>query len=147
MLSVQSYNFKLIPRFLQFSAPYIQSLPEDSDEYRVREIMVKSVTNFAKFGHPTPDESLLGFRWKPVSTAHPTDSTFDLDCLEVNLPPRMIRNPNQDRKDFWRKIIREHTNLLWFCEGVILGNKIIIFSKKFRCIFKLVGTLSYEENC
>ncbi|KAL1398237.1 hypothetical protein pipiens_009125 [Culex pipiens pipiens] len=96
-----------------FSAPFVKKLPKDSDEYRISEIVVKTVTNFAKYGNPTPDESLLGFRWRPVAPIpHGSPDTFDLDCLEVNLPPRMIRNPNQKRKEFWRKLIRENTSLL-----------------------------------
>ncbi|XP_038114649.1 esterase B1 [Culex quinquefasciatus] len=95
-----------------FSAPFVKKLPKDSDEYRVREIVVKAVTNFAKCGNPTPDESLLGFQWRPVAPTAPNTTKFDLDSLEVNLPPRMIRNPNPERKEFWRKMIRENTNLL-----------------------------------
>ncbi|XP_039434926.1 esterase E4-like [Culex pipiens pallens] len=96
-----------------FSAPFVKKLPKDSDEYKISEIVVKTVTNFAKYGNPTPDESLLGFRWRPVAPIlHGSPDTFDLDCLEVNLHPRMIRNPNQKRKEFWRKLIRENTGLL-----------------------------------
>ncbi|XP_001866330.2 esterase E4 [Culex quinquefasciatus] len=98
-----------------FSAPFVKKLPKYSDEYKISEIVVNTVTNFAKFGNPTADKSLLGFRWRPVAPiprGSPDTTTFDLDCLEVNLSPRMIRNPNQKRKEFWRKLIRENTSLL-----------------------------------
>lgn len=78
----------------------------------MREIYITLLTNFAKFNDPTPDESNLGFKWHPVAPVRRDSDSFDFDCLEVNVPSRMVRNPNEERNDFWRNLLKVNTELL-----------------------------------
>ncbi|XP_055612209.1 venom carboxylesterase-6-like [Uranotaenia lowii] len=98
--------------FYMFSPSLLPNLPKERDEYRVREIFISLWTNFAKFGDPTPDERLLGFRWTPVPPIDKESKSFDSDCLEIRPKPRIIRNPFQERKEFWRELIRKYTDYI-----------------------------------
>lgn len=95
-----------------FNAAFLPKLPANSEEQQVRQQVVRLWTNFAKYGNPTPDGDNLGFRWKPVKKVHPSSASFDLDCLDITSVPRMIQNPFQERKEFWRGMIKKYTNYL-----------------------------------
>ncbi|XP_058827949.1 uncharacterized protein LOC131687875 [Topomyia yanbarensis] len=95
-----------------FSPPFLPALPADSDEVRVREILVELWTNFAKHNDPTPETSRLSFKWLPVTKTDPKMTSFDLDCLEINVRPRMVRNPFPERIEFWRNLMKRYTNLI-----------------------------------
>lgn len=95
--------------FYIFSPPYLPNLPDDSEEYRVRQTFVKLWTNFAKWGVPTPKEgSGVPFRWDPVAKLSANSTEFDLDCLEINPNPRMVRNPNPERIKLWRGLLNRY---------------------------------------
>ncbi|XP_055624036.1 acetylcholinesterase-like [Toxorhynchites rutilus septentrionalis] len=98
--------------FYLFSPSFLPTLPTDSNECKVRDVFVKVITNFAKFGDPTPGGSMLGFAWEPIQPFDRSSEHFNLRCLEITQSPRMLQNPNQDRMEFWRKVITKHTNLL-----------------------------------
>uniref|UniRef100_A0A8D8CQM8 Carboxylic ester hydrolase n=1 Tax=Culex pipiens TaxID=7175 RepID=A0A8D8CQM8_CULPI len=95
--------------FYMFSPTYLPNLPEDSEECRVRQTFVKLWTNFAKWGEPTPNEgSGVPFRWDPVAKISADSTEFDLDCLEIDVNTRMIRNPYPERITLWRDLLRRY---------------------------------------
>lgn len=95
--------------FYMFSPSYLPKLPDDSEECRVRQTFVKLWTNFAKWGVPTPKEgSGVPFRWDPVAKIGANSTEFDLDCLEIDVNPRMIRNPNPERIKLWRGLLNRY---------------------------------------
>ncbi|XP_058828225.1 uncharacterized protein LOC131688090 [Topomyia yanbarensis] len=95
-------------QFLFRMAP-IEVAP-DSDEARVRYYMCRMWTNFAKHGNPTPiDDSTLPFRWNPVVNVKPNSKEeFQLDCLDITAEPKMIKNPDKPRIDFWRGVYKRY---------------------------------------
>ncbi|XP_055537568.1 juvenile hormone esterase-like [Wyeomyia smithii] len=95
-----------------FSPSFLPDLPEESDEVQVRNTLVKLWTNFAKYNNPTPDAGGLSFKWTPVTKIDLEATAFNLNCLEINVKPKMIRNPYADRKEFWRSLMRKFTNLI-----------------------------------
>lgn len=80
----------------------------DSPEARVRYYMCRLWTNFAKYGNPTPaDDATLPFRWEPVAHIDPkSKDEFQLNCLNIDAEPKMVRNPDKARIDFWRGVYR-----------------------------------------
>ncbi|XP_021699617.1 acetylcholinesterase [Aedes aegypti] len=95
-----------------FNAAFLPRLPRASEEQKVREQFIRLWTNFAKYGDPTPDGDDLRFKWKPVKKVVRTSPDFDLDCLDITSELRMIQNPFQERKEFWRNMIKKYTNYL-----------------------------------
>lgn len=81
----------------------------DTEASRVRQLMCRLWTNFAKHGHPTPanDES-LPFRWQPVDKIAPSaaSESFRLQCLDIAAEPKMITDPAKERIDFWRTVYK-----------------------------------------
>ncbi|XP_062541501.1 neuroligin-4, X-linked-like [Armigeres subalbatus] len=98
--------------FYLFNSAFLPRLSKNSEEAKVREILTKLWTNFAKYGDPTPTNGSLTVKWDPVKKIDPSSKTFDLDCLEITSEPKMIRNPSQERKEFWRGLIQKYTNYL-----------------------------------
>ncbi|XP_065091097.1 esterase B1-like isoform X1 [Ochlerotatus camptorhynchus] len=95
--------------FYIFSPPYLPKLPEESEECFIRRTFVKMWTNFAKHGEPTPDhDTRLNIKWKPVEKINNGSSPFKLDCLEIDVNPRMIEDPYPERMQFWRRLLRTH---------------------------------------
>lgn len=79
-------------------------IKEDSREAKMRRIMCKMWTNFAKFNDPTPDGSLQ-FKWKPIEKIDSNNlNEINYDYLVINDDMRMVRNLNKQRTDFWRRI-------------------------------------------
>lgn len=79
-------------------------LTEDSREFKMRKLMCKLWTNFAKFHDPTPDhDNPLDFNWTPVQA-----TSGDYDYLVINDKMRMVRNLNKERMDFWRGVYRKY---------------------------------------
>lgn len=84
-------------------------LAEDSRENKMRKIMCKLWTNFAKYHDPTPDhENPLEFKWTPVESATDDKKKVDYDYLVINDDLKMVRGLNKDRMDFWRRIYRKY---------------------------------------
>ncbi|XP_055537565.1 acetylcholinesterase-like [Wyeomyia smithii] len=98
--------------YYMFSSSFLPNVSKDSREYRVREIFIKLVTNFAIHGNPTPDEKALGFKWTPVRPLERYSDSFDLESLQFTECPKMILNIYQKRKEFWRDLARRQTSLL-----------------------------------
>ncbi|XP_055537567.1 acetylcholinesterase-like [Wyeomyia smithii] len=96
--------------FYLFHAGLLPQLPESSDECRIRNLMVRMWTNFAKYGDPTPDkdDGLITFRWEPVRIAAKTEDKFVLNCLEIDRLPKMIENPAGERIELWRNYLRTY---------------------------------------
>lgn len=93
-------------QFLMRMAPV--DIEADSPEARVRYYMCRMWTNFAKYGNPTPvEDSTLPFRWDPVAKIDPdSKEEFQLNCLDIDAEPKMIKNPDKHRIDFWRGIYK-----------------------------------------
>ncbi|XP_062534697.1 esterase B1-like [Armigeres subalbatus] len=95
--------------FYMFSPLYLSKLPEESAECCIRSTFVKLWTNFAKYGEPSPDhDEDLRFKWKPVSKTTNRSAEFRLECLEINIIPKMIEDPYPERMKFWRNLINTH---------------------------------------
>lgn len=75
----------------------------NSDEAKVRSMMSKLWTNFAKYGNPTPDTN-LGFIWEPVDYVEVETSSVPLKCLDINKTCKMVLNPDRERIEFWKSI-------------------------------------------
>ncbi|KAL1401614.1 hypothetical protein pipiens_006469 [Culex pipiens pipiens] len=73
-----------------------------ADEYRA--ITVQLWTNFAKFGHPTPEPSEVGFEWQPLEPIDCDQEEFVLKALHLTDPIRMIEQPFEKRIQFWKKL-------------------------------------------
>uniref|UniRef100_A0A182SFL0 COesterase domain-containing protein n=1 Tax=Anopheles maculatus TaxID=74869 RepID=A0A182SFL0_9DIPT len=83
----------------------------DSEAGRVRQLMCRMWTNFAKYGHPTPvaDRNNLPCQWEPVDKVSPgTDGSvpFRLKCLDIGAETKMIMDPAKERIDYWRSVYK-----------------------------------------
>uniref|UniRef100_A0A8D8MGT3 carboxylesterase n=1 Tax=Culex pipiens TaxID=7175 RepID=A0A8D8MGT3_CULPI len=94
--------------FYLFNSKMLPNLRIDSEEYRIRSIMIRMWTNFAKYGDPTPeldaDDDLLSVKWKPMGVFESAE--FNVDCLEIDVNPKMIRNPCANRIQLWRRYLQ-----------------------------------------
>uniref|UniRef100_A0A182QBC1 Carboxylesterase type B domain-containing protein n=1 Tax=Anopheles farauti TaxID=69004 RepID=A0A182QBC1_9DIPT len=82
---------------------------QDTEAGRVRQLMCRLWTNFAKYGHPTPPQDRsLPCHWEPVDkvSASTAKAPFQLKCLDISAEPKMIMNPAKERIDFWRDVYR-----------------------------------------
>ncbi|CAG4979003.1 unnamed protein product [Colias eurytheme] len=83
--------------------PFTNDLPEvkvDSKTYKMIEQVTKLWTNFAKYGNPTPDDS-LGAQWLPYTS----EQKHYLDIGE-KLTPRVA--PDEEQMQFWEHLYREY---------------------------------------
>ena len=86
-------------------------IEEDSREWKMRKTMCKMWANFAKFHDPTPEHNNpLPFKWSPVENVNHNATGINLDFLVISDDMKMIRNLNQDRTDFWRRVYRKWGN-------------------------------------
>ncbi|XP_038219764.1 esterase FE4-like [Zerene cesonia] len=79
------------------------SLPEvdmNSNTYKMIEQVTKLWTNFAKYGNPTPDDS-LGARWLPYTA----EQKHYLDIGEELIPGT---SPDEEQIKFWEEMYREY---------------------------------------
>uniref|UniRef100_A0AAG5D1N2 Carboxylic ester hydrolase n=1 Tax=Anopheles atroparvus TaxID=41427 RepID=A0AAG5D1N2_ANOAO len=92
-----------------FKASFLPTLPPNSDECRVRDVLVALWTSFAKHGHPSQGSSaVVPVKWDPVQKVARDAADFNLDCLEINTVPRMVRNPGAGRIQFWRNLLNQY---------------------------------------
>ncbi|XP_037805074.1 venom carboxylesterase-6-like [Penaeus monodon] len=91
-------------QYLFYNSTNFQPLQRDGD-LLVSRIMATLWSNFAKTGHPTPDQS-LGFRWTPASDSN-------LRHLAINTNPKMINNPFILKREFWRNLPIKNNKLLY----------------------------------
>ncbi|XP_049298366.1 uncharacterized protein LOC125771618 [Anopheles funestus] len=93
-----------------FNPAFLPKLPPNSAECRVRDIFIALWTSFAKHGDPTREvpSNLVPVRWEPVSKIARDSDDFQLDCLEINTVPRMVRNPGAGRIKFWRDLLKKY---------------------------------------
>ena len=69
--------------------------------------MCKLWTNFAKYQNPTPEfNNPLDITWKPVEHCSNNSKTVNLDYLVIDCEPKMEKNVNGSRMDFWRNIYK-----------------------------------------
>ncbi|XP_013190276.2 carboxylic ester hydrolase [Amyelois transitella] len=70
--------------------------------------MIKMWTNFAKYGHPTPEEDpLLQVTWSPV------ENNERLNYINIGYDLTVGRNPFYDRMKFWDEIHDKNDILKW----------------------------------
>ena len=76
----------------------------------MRDIFIALWTSFAKHGDPTREvpANLVPVRWEPVSKVARDSADFNLDCLEINTVPRMVRNPGAGRMQLWRGLLKKY---------------------------------------
>ncbi|XP_027223730.2 venom carboxylesterase-6 [Penaeus vannamei] len=91
-------------QYLFYNTTDFQPLQRDADVF-VSRIMATLWANFAKTGHPTPDQS-LGFRWSPASES-------DLRHLAINTTPKMIKSPFILKREFWKNLPIKNNKLLY----------------------------------
>ncbi|XP_050076140.1 uncharacterized protein LOC126563537 [Anopheles maculipalpis] len=93
-----------------FNPCFLPKLPPNSDECRVRDIFIALWTSFAKHGDPTASvpTDLIPVRWEPVAKIARDSDDFQLDCLEINTVPRMVRNPGAGRIQLWRGLLKKY---------------------------------------
>jgi acetylcholinesterase len=81
-------------------------LDENSRERKMRKLMCQLWTNFAKHGDPTPDhDNPLPFKWNFIEP----ESEFDF--LVLNDDPKIVKNLNKERLDFWKKVYEKHNKI------------------------------------
>lgn len=75
---------------------------------KLRNVMCRLWTNFAKCGDPTPpSDSELGFSWKPTVAAERDD--FVMDALDLSAESiRMVEGPFRERIQFWRNLFAKY---------------------------------------
>ncbi|XP_053664049.1 uncharacterized protein LOC128713213 [Anopheles marshallii] len=95
-----------------FNPGFLPKLPPSSPECRVRDIFIALWTSFAKHGDPNRDvpSSLVPVRWEPVPKIARDSDDFQLDCLEINTIPRMVRNPGAGRIQLWRGLLKKRVS-------------------------------------
>ncbi|XP_052860074.1 esterase B1-like [Anopheles cruzii] len=93
-----------------FNSSFLPTLPPDSDEHRMRRIMIALWTSFAKHGDPSVAASveLVPEKWLPVKKIARDATDFELDCFELSMAPRMVRNPGDGRIQLWRRLLRQY---------------------------------------
>ncbi|XP_052895909.1 uncharacterized protein LOC128303096 [Anopheles moucheti] len=93
-----------------FNPMFLPNFTPSSDECRVRDNFVALWTSFAKHGDPSVDSrDVVDVQWHPVGKI-PRDGSknFQLDCLEINVQPKMLIDPCRERAYFWRKLLETH---------------------------------------
>lgn len=77
-------------------------LEENSREDRMRRVMCKLWTNFAKYQNPTPDhDNPLSFKWRPIED-------LNSDYLVLNDECNLVKGLNKERREFWIEIYRKY---------------------------------------
>ncbi|CRK95778.1 CLUMA_CG009235, isoform A [Clunio marinus] len=72
---------------------------------RMRKNLCKLWSNFAKYGDPTPDhDNPLPIKWDHVKPLIKDELKVDLDYLMINDEFKMVKNINNHRMEFWRRI-------------------------------------------
>ncbi|XP_058121660.1 carboxylic ester hydrolase-like [Anopheles ziemanni] len=93
--------------YMFHSALNCGALPEDADENRVRQWIVKLWTNFARHGNPTPAARDVELpTWEPVAVGQ--RERFRLDCLQIDRTLRMTSDPFGRRCAFWRDLFHAY---------------------------------------
>ncbi|XP_076043971.1 esterase E4-like [Oratosquilla oratoria] len=75
------------------------------EDRKLRDNMVKTWVNFAKYGNPTPDDS-LGFTWKPA-----TNSSLRHLMLQTN--PVMMDDQGIEEREFWTSLPLKENFILY----------------------------------
>lgn len=74
---------------------------EQPDDIEVRNVIVNTWANFAKFGNPTPDNS-LGFEWRAAELSN-------MEYLAIKPSPNMENFSRESEQHFWT-----HLPMRWF---------------------------------
>lgn len=83
-------------------------IDSESREANMRRLMCRLWANFAKYGNPSPNkyenDTLLNFKW--ISNEPQDILEGNCEVLALNDQPKMIRNLNKHRMDFFREKFR-----------------------------------------
>lgn len=85
--------------------------PKDSREYKLRQMMCKLWTNFAKYGEPTPnhEQSTVKCKWSAAKKFDREAEKVEIDYLRIdNDGVTMHKDLYQKRMEFWRGIYEKH---------------------------------------
>lgn len=87
--------------FCDFSYKMLDNAyPEDSQEWKYREMMCKMWTNFAKYSDPTPDHDNSLVKWNPIENGQ---ENSPINYLKItNDGNIMNQDVYKDRMNFWR---------------------------------------------
>lgn len=86
----------------------LPKLSRDCDEVKVRNNLVRLWTNFAKYGHPTPANSIPVAWPVAVESRVPQSNDFSLNYLEIDSELQVKQNPGKQSHDFWRTLISKY---------------------------------------
>ncbi|XP_026319308.1 carboxylesterase 1F-like [Hyposmocoma kahamanoa] len=84
------FNMKILPI----------KVDQNSETYKLINNVVKLWTNFAKFGNPTPDDS-LGVHWSPYSTS-------EEQYLDIGNELIFSSSPDEEQVEFWQMLFKEY---------------------------------------
>ncbi|XP_050563389.1 esterase FE4 isoform X2 [Spodoptera frugiperda] len=79
---------------------FTQKVDKTSDTFKLIDRVTKLWTNFAKYGNPTPDDS-LGVKWLPYTLA----AQDYMDIGDKLIPGN---SPDQEELDFWESIFQQY---------------------------------------
>ncbi|KAJ2951269.1 hypothetical protein O0L34_g5670 [Tuta absoluta] len=77
-----------------------QSVAKDSREFQLIDKVTKLWTNFAKYGNPTPDNS-LGVKWEPFTLQHQ-------HYLDIGEDLVLKTKPDDEDIQFWEELYRQY---------------------------------------
>ncbi|XP_026318747.1 cholinesterase 1-like [Hyposmocoma kahamanoa] len=92
------FNMKMLPI----------KVDQNSKTYKLINNVVKLWTNFAKFGDPTPDDS-LGARWPPYTTS-------EEQYLDIGNELVVSSSPDKEQVEYWEKLFEEYCPYYSFYE-------------------------------
>jgi carboxylesterase type B len=75
-------------------------IDEDSESSKMKKLMCKLWTNFAKYNDPTPAME-YGVKWMPVDNDN-------FNCLIIDTVPKMDANIHEERLEFWRNVYKNY---------------------------------------
>lgn len=94
--------------FYLFESQILPTNETDKENRSVlmRRNMCRMWTNFAKYGNPTPEtDTSLPIKWTPVD-----HNSLDKNCLYIGDEIKMIKNPDEDRVNFWKRIYETYND-------------------------------------
>nr|WNK22293.1 carboxylesterase [Athetis lepigone]WNK22303.1 carboxylesterase 10 [Athetis lepigone] len=79
---------------------YTKKVDKNSDTFKLVDRVSKLWTNFAKYGDPTPDDS-LGVKWKPYTLN-------EQNYLDIGNQLKAGKSPDKEENDLWEAVFQEY---------------------------------------
>ncbi|KAJ0183492.1 hypothetical protein K1T71_001468 [Dendrolimus kikuchii] len=83
-----------------FASKILGKVDMCSEEYKMINYVTKLWTNFARYGNPTPDDS-LGVKWIPYDVK-------EQNYLDIDSQLKMKTAPDDDEVKFWEELYKEY---------------------------------------